>query len=272
MSSDFFLMYLQRYFISLSYNGKAYHGWQIQKNAVTVQQVLNEKLSLKFREPIEVTGVGRTDAGVHARFFVAHFDAGNTSLDNPALIEPLNSFLPADIVVHQIVKTTPEANARFDARWRTYRYYLSDKKTPFFSDLQFVVSRLPDINQMNTAAEKLLPVSDFTAFAKLHSDNKTNICNVSEAKWEFMTEGLVFTITADRFLRNMVRAIVGTLMDIGYGKLPVDEFLETVLRKDRYFASLTAPAHGLFLYDIGYPAEIFAHGKNPLIKPKDLFV
>ena len=129
-------MQRQRYFISLSYNGTNYHGWQIQKNAVTVQQVLNEKLSLKFQEPIEVTGAGRTDTGVHAHFFVAHFDANNFNLDNPVLIEPLNRFLPADIVVHQIIKTKPEANARFDACSRTYRYYLSCKKTPFFTDLR----------------------------------------------------------------------------------------------------------------------------------------
>lgn len=261
----------QRYFISLSYNGKAYHGWQIQKNAITVQQVVNEKLSLQFREPIEVTGAGRTDSGVHAHFFVAHFDAVNNDLDNVVLIKPLNNFLPTDIVVHQIVKVKPEANARFDALWRTYRYYLSDKKTSFFDDLQFIVNYLPDIAKMNAAAEKLLSVNDFAAFAKLHSDNKTNICKVSEAKWRQMSDGLFFTITADRFLRNMVRAIVGTLMDVGYGKISIDEFMDAILRKNRYFASLTAPAHGLFLYDIGYPDKIFMDSKNRLVKPKNLF-
>ncbi|MCD6366830.1 MAG: tRNA pseudouridine(38-40) synthase TruA [Bacteroidales bacterium] len=265
-------MQRQHYFISLSYNGTTYHGWQIQKNAVTVQQVLNEKLSLKFQEPIEVTGAGRTDTGVHAHFFVAYFDANNFNLDNPVLIEPLNRFLPADIVVHQIIKTKPEANARFDARSRTYRYYLSSTKTPFFADLRFVVPQLPDMVKMNVAAEKLLTVSDFTAFAKLHSDNKTNICKLTEAKWVLMPDGMYFTVIADRFLRNMVRAIVGSLMEVGYGKLIVDDFLERVLKKDRYFASLTAPAHGLFLYDIGYPDEIFVNEKNPLIKLKDLFV
>ncbi len=262
----------QRYFISLSYNGKAYHGWQIQKNAVTVQQVLNEKLSLKFQEPIEVTGAGRTDTGVHAHFFVAHFDANNSNLDNPLLVEPLNRFLPADIVVHQIVKVNSEANARFDARSRMYRYYLSGKKTPFFTDMQFVVSQLPDMEKMNAAAEKLLTVSDFTAFAKLHSDNKTNICKVTGAKWMTIPDGMYFTITANRFLRNMVRAIVGSLIEVGYGKISVEEFAKRILKKDRYFASLTAPAHGLFLYDIDYPDDIFPENKNRLVKPKNRFV
>ncbi len=265
-------MHRQRYFITLSYNGIAYHGWQIQKNAVTIQQVLNKKLSLKFREPIEVTGAGRTDTGVHARFFVAHFDAGNTELDNPILIDPLNSFLPSDIVVHQIIKMKPEANARFDAVWRTYRYFLTSKKQVFYRDLQVFVPHLPDIQKMNTASEKLLTIRDFTSFAKLHSDNKTNICHVSDARWLPMPDGLIFTITANRFLRNMVRAIAGTLMEVGYGKLQDNEFLETIIRKDRYFASLTAPAQGLFLYDIDYPNEIFANGKNSFIKPKDIFI
>jgi len=261
----------QRYFMTLSYNGKRYHGWQIQKNAMTVQQILNEKLTLKFRETIEVTGAGRTDTGVHAHFFVAHFDALNPHLDDSYLIEPLNQFLPNDIVVHQIVKVKPEANTRFDAQWRTYRYYLTNKRTPFFNDFQLFVQQFPDVTKMNEAAGKLLTVSDFTAFAKLHSNNKTNICKLTEARWVSMSNGLYFTITADRFLRNMVRAIVGALMDVGYGKMSVNEFLDAVINRDRHLASLTAPAQGLFLYDIGYPDEIFQNGEDTFVKPKKLF-
>lgn len=261
----------QCYFITLSYNGKRYHGWQMQKNAITVQQILNEKLTLKFREPIEVTGAGRTDSGVHTHFFAAHFDAENPHLDDTYLIEPLNQFLPKDIVVHQIVKVKPQVNARFDAKWRTYRYYLTNKRTPFFNDFQLYVPQVPDVIKMNEAAGKLLPVSDFTAFAKLHSDNKTNICKLTEAKWVLIPDGLYFTITADRFLRNMVRAIVGALMEVGYGKMSVKEFLDAVIKRDRYLASLTAPAQGLFLYDIGYPNEIFQNGKDNFVKPKKLF-
>ncbi len=264
-------MAIQRYFITLSYNGKRYHGFQTQNNAITVQQILNEKLTLKFREPIEITGAGRTDTGVHAHFFVAHFDAINPHLDDPYLIESLNQFLPNDIVVHQIVKVKPEVNARFDAKWRTYRYYLTNKRSPFFNDFQLYVPQFPDVTKMNEATEKLLPVSDFTAFAKLHSDNKTNICKLKEAKWISISDGLYFTITADRFLRNMVRAIVGALMEVGYAKMSVNEFFDAVNKRDRYLASLTAPAQGLFLYDIGYLNEIFQNSDDIFVKPKKLF-
>jgi len=268
----YFKMQKQRYFISLSYNGKAYHGWQIQKNAITIQQILNEKLSLKFREPVELVGAGRTDTGVHAHFFVAHFDAYNKELDNISIVNALNSFLPADITIYQIIKVKQNAHARFDTIQRTYHYYLSSKKSSFFNNFYLNVPHLPDIVKMNDAAKKLLTVSDFTSFVKLHSNNKTNICKVTYAKWKLISnEEIVFVITADRFLRNMVRAITGTLMNIGYAKLSSDIFLDTINRKDRHFAALTVPAHGLFLYDIVYPDKIFMQENTILEKPKKLF-
>lgn len=262
----------QRYFMVLSYHGKNYHGWQEQKNAVSVQEVVNVKLSFKLGEPIKVVGCGRTDTGVHAHYFVTHFDSHHYDLDTDTVVNDFNKYLPNDIVVLQIVKTIPSANARFSAIWRTYHYYITTHRTPFFNELSYFVSKMPDFDKMNEAAVHLLKVDDFSSFAKMHSDNRTNLCNVTAAEWKIEGNVAVFSITSNRFLRNMVRSIVGTLLAVGNGQISQQEFIQKIADKDRYFSSLTAFAQGLFLYEIGYPDTIFPDGKNILQKPQKLLL
>ena len=242
-----------RYFVTMSYNGTGYHGWQIQPNGVTVQEVVTRAFRLILRdEEMEITGAGRTDSGVHARNFVAHFDTAKMPGDIPSLVFKLNSYLPRDIVIHRIEKVKPGAHARFDATRRTYHYFIATEKDPFRLDTAWYYYGNLDVDSMNRAAAILLQHSDFTSFSKLHTDVKTNICRVSEARWERDGYLLVFRITADRFLRNMVRAIVGTLVDVGKGKLTVEGFEEVIRKKDRGAAGESAPAGGLFLMEIGY--------------------
>ncbi len=248
---------MKRYFIYLSYNGKNYCGWQIQPNGVSVQQRLEEALSVLLREKIEITGAGRTDAGVHASLMVAHFDREEPVADTDLLVEKLNRILPSDMAVQQLKEVNAEAHARFDALSRTYKYFISDKKDPFRQGFMYKVSKLPDFDLMNKAAEILFEVSDFTSFSKLHTDVKTNNCRLMYAKWEKEEHAWVFTIKADRFLRNMVRAIVGTLLEVGRGKLSVDGFREVIRMKDRGKAGTSVPAHALFLVDIEYADECF---------------
>jgi tRNA pseudouridine38-40 synthase len=248
---------VQRYFIQLSFKGTRYHGWQFQPNALSVQEVLEKTLSTKLREEIAVTGAGRTDTGVHSDFYVAHFDSGNLSLDQPEFIFQLNSFLPDDIAVQKIRKVAADAHARFDALSRTYRYQITREKDPFRIEMAYFYPLPLDVNAMNQAAQLLFGFSDFTSFAKLHTDVKTNNCKISEALWEENGAQLVFTIRADRFLRNMVRAIVGTLLEVGKGKLSVDGFREIIEKKDRGAAGTSAPAHGLSLVAIEYLERIF---------------
>jgi len=250
---------MQRYFIQLSYDGTAYHGWQIQPNGMSVQEMVEKKLSVVARETVLVTGAGRTDAGVHASFFVAHFDVENEQLDNQKIIHGLNNLLPADIAVQNIYKVHPDAHARFDALSRTYKYYVVKIKDPFSRQYAAREHGNPDLHKMNEAACKLFDYDDFTSFSKLGTDVKTNICKVSLAEWKKTENGYVFTVTADRFLRNMVRAIVGTLLEVGYGKISVEEFCRIIERKDRCAAGTSVPARGLFLVDIGYP-EILSKG------------
>ena len=248
---------MNRYFIYLSYNGKQYNGWQTQPNGVTVQQTIEEALATLLREPVPIVGAGRTDAGVHARLMVAHFDREEPITDLKFLAEKLNRVLPKDIAIHRIVGVTPEAHARFDATSRTYKYYLATRKDPFLYDLAYRYPGHLDFEAMNAACPILFEYRDFTSFSKLHTDVKTNNCRVTFARWEREGEQQVFTITADRFLRNMVRAIVGTLLDVGRGKLTVEGFCRIIEQKDRCAAGTSVPGKALFLHDITYPDNLF---------------
>lgn len=247
-----------RYFIFISYKGTSYHGWQIQPNSVTVQKILDEALSVVLNEKISTTGAGRTDAGVHAMIFCAHFDSISPDLLTIRnLVFRLNRYLPVDISVNSLRKVVPDANARYSAISRTYKYYISIIKDPFSDNSSWYLHGNIDITTMNEACGMLLHHSDFTSFSRLHSGAKSNICKIYYAKWEKRDNRLVFTIKADRFLRNMVRAIVGTMIEIGFGKIDLKEFEEIILAKDRCKAGKSAPAKGLFLTDIEYPEEIF---------------
>lgn len=247
-----------RYFIKLSYKGTNYHGWQIQPNAITIQEVLNKAFSTILRESIEITGAGRTDTGVHALNYVAHFDSEQERLtEDGKLLFKINGFLPKDIVVHSIEQVNNEAHARFDAISRTYNYYIHQKKDPFLLESSYFLNQNLDVDLMNKASKLLFDFTDFTSFSKLHTDVKTNNCNITEAFWIFEDHKLFFTITADRFLRNMVRAIVGTLIEIGKHKLSLEDFVKIINNKNRSEAGVSVPAHGLFLTNIKYPDNIY---------------
>ncbi len=249
---------LTRYFIFISFKGTSYHGWQLQPRSLTVQKVLDEALSLILSEKICTTGAGRTDAGVHASFFSAHFDSTFADLDSRKnLIFKLNRFLPEDISVNRIRKVAPDANARYSAISRTYKYFISRSKNPFTFDSSWFIHGPLDVDKMNRASALLPGYSDFTSFSRLHSGNKTNICKVFSAVWETEGDNLIFTIRADRFLRNMVRALTGTIIDVGKGKTSPEEFERIIRAKDRGMAGMSAPARGLFLADVEYPEEIF---------------
>lgn len=247
-----------RYFIFISFKGTLYHGWQIQPNSVTVQKILDDALSTILQEKILTTGAGRTDTGVHAAFFCAHFDSNSKELaSRKNLIFRLNRYLPADISVNELVKMKPDSHARFSAISRTYRYNISRIKNPFLEESAWLIHGKINLELMNKACEVLLQTSDFTSFSRLHSDNKTNICRIMQAEWVGEKDTLIFTIKADRFLRNMVRAIVGTMVDLGREKISLRNFEEIVDAKDRCKAGKSAPAKGLFLVNIEYPKEIF---------------
>lgn len=249
---------MTRYFIFLSFRGTAYNGWQIQPGKHTVQGVLTKALSTVLASQTAVTGAGRTDTGVHASFFCAHFDALRGDLDiDSQLLYNLNGILPDDIAISRIAKVKPEANARFDAISRTYQYSVTRIKDPFCADSAWLLYWQLDIEKMNEAASVLLKHSDFTSFSRLHGSNKTNLCRVTHARWHREADKLIFTITADRFLRNMVRAVVGTLIPAGRGKLSLTDFEAILQGKNRGLAGQSAPAHGLSLTAIEYPREIF---------------
>lgn len=244
-----------RYFIEFAYNGAPFHGWQRQPNAICVQEVLEEKLSLVLREDIALTGAGRTDTGVHARKMFAHFDVAVKIKDSGKIITALNRLCGKDICIRRIFPVHENAHARFDATRRTYKYFILYRKSPFFYRESLLSPVRLDIRKMNEGASLLLSTSDFTSFAKLHSDTRTNICKVDRAIWTPMEgiEGIVFTISADRFLRNMVRAIVGTLVDVGRGKLAPTDIEDIINRKDRCASGASMPPEGLFLWDVEYP-------------------
>ncbi len=241
-----------RYFIYISYHGKNYCGWQIQKNGISVQQILNEKLSIVLKEEIQVTGCGRTDTGVHARNYVAHFDTSAKIKSPDDFIIKMNKFLPQDIVIHKMIQVQDDLHARFDAKERTYRYYISTKKDPFRRETSWYYPTPLNLKLMNQAAAVLHEYTDFTSFSKLHTDVKTNNCKIKEAFWKQEGDMLIFEITADRFLRNMVRAIVGTLVEIGREKITLQDFRKIIESKDRGQAGKSVPAEGLFLEGVGY--------------------
>ncbi len=249
---------MARYFIFLSFRGTAYHGWQIQPGRQTVQGLLSEALSTILRSSVSLTGAGRTDAGVHASFFCAHFDISSETLDQDArLLYRLNSFLPNDIAISRIARVTDEAHSRFDALTRTYRYTIATIKDPFSEETSWLYTGHLDLELMNEAASLLTGVSNFRSFCRLHGSNKTDICRVSRAQWHEEYGKLIFTITADRFLRNMVRAITGTLVAAGSGRITLNDFRTIIAGRDRALAGQSAPAAGLSLTAIDYPPHLF---------------
>jgi tRNA pseudouridine38-40 synthase len=239
-----------RYFIELAYKGTNYHGWQIQPNAKSVQETIENALFTKFREKIKLTGAGRTDTGVHASFYVAHFDC-NIKITEKNVFS-LNNILPKDIVIYKIYKVGNTANARFDAIFRTYKYFISTKKNPFNLETVTQINTEINLNLLNEASKILLEYTDFTSFSKLHSDTKTNNCKIFSAKWYLENNLYVFEITADRFLRNMVRSIVGTMININEGKTTILELKQIIEGKNRNLAGKSAAPEGLFLTDIKY--------------------
>lgn len=248
----------QRYFIFLSYKGSAYHGWQIQPNGISVQALLTDALSTVLRSTIEIVGAGRTDTGVHAQLMVAHFDFEGSLDAFPNLTSRLNNILPRDIAVSKILPVKSDAHARFDAISRKYEYRIVFEKDVFKHGLTARFHGDFDFKLMNEAAALLLEYRDFTSFSKLHTDAKTNNCVVKQAKWTSKAENeWIFTIEADRFLRNMVRAIVGTLLEVGRGKITVEQFRQIIEVQDRCKAGVSVPAEGLYLVDVKYPGSIF---------------
>jgi len=244
-----------RYFIQFSYNGAAYHGWQNQPNAITVQQVLEKSLLTLLRQKVSLTGAGRTDAGVHAMQMYAHFEISEIS-DRKNLIYKLNALLPDDISVQDIFEVSASAHARFDAIARTYEYWIVQEKNPFYSDSAHYVKHPLDIAIMNEAASLLLAYKDFECFSKSKTDVHTYFCDIKVARWDKKKDLLVFTIQADRFLRNMVRAIVGTLLDVGKGKSNLDDVKAIINSKNRSKAGTSVPAKALYLTHISYPNTI----------------
>lgn len=248
-----------RYFLSLSYFGKAYHGWQRQPNALTVQEVVEDALSKLLRTSIELVAAGRTDAGVHARELFAHFDMTGIKADD--LVARLNNFLPDDISVSAIIPVKEEAHARFDAIERTYEYRITTEKDPFLKDMAYYIKKQPDLEAMNKAAQLLLQYEDFKCFSKSNSDVRTYRCQIKEAFWVQKGNQLIFTISADRFLRNMVRAIVGTLLEVGKGSLSFEDVKAIIKSRDRQKAGVSVPAKGLYLTRVLYPESTFnIHG------------
>lgn len=247
----------KRYFIFLSYNGAAYHGWQMQPNGISVQEVLTKALSTVLRTDIEITGAGRTDSGVHARLMVAHFETEAKLTDLEQFTNKLNSILPHDIAIYNIREVKNEAHARFDAISRRYEYHLVTEKSVFQHGFAARFSENLDFDKMNEAAATLFDYKDFTSFSKLHTDVKTNNCVIIQARWEKRNDIWVFTIEADRFLRNMVRAIVGTLLEVGRGKIDTEDFCKIIEVKNRCKAGVSVPACGLYLVDIQYPDSVF---------------
>jgi len=246
---------LKRYFIQLSYKGTNFHGWQFQPNAKTIQEELETAFALIFRTKTEITGAGRTDTGVHAKFYVAHFET-NIEFDLEKIVGKLNSMISKDISIFKIFEVENKAHSRFDALSRTYEYHIHFVKNPFLREFStFIYSKL-DIDKMNQASAELFNFEDFTSFSKLHTDVKTNNCKIYKAEWQTNNNGLIFTIEADRFLRNMVRAIVGTLIEIGKNKIQIEDFKNIIAQKNRNKAGMSMPAEGLFLCDIKYPQII----------------
>ncbi|HNP33506.1 MAG TPA: tRNA pseudouridine(38-40) synthase TruA [Flavobacterium sp.] len=249
-----------RYFIELAYKGTNYHGWQYQPNATSVQETLNKALSMLLKTDIDIVGAGRTDTGVHAKQMFAHFDFEN-EIDAPHLIQKLNSFLPKDIVIYNIIKVTDQAHARFDATRRTYEYHIHTMKDAFENDDSWLYHNALDLDKMNEACQLLFRYNDFECFSKTNTDVRTFNCVIFEAYWRQIGNRIVFTISADRFLRNMVRAIVGTMINIGTGKINLTDFEKIIESKDRGEAGFSVPAHGLYLVKIDYDFDTILNSK-----------
>jgi tRNA pseudouridine38-40 synthase len=247
---------MYRYFAQLSFKGTRYHGWQIQPHAVSVQETVEKALSTILREEISVVGAGRTDTGVHALFYILHFDVSEEIWNPQKLVFRLNSFLPPDVAIQKIWSVPKELHARFSAVSRTYHYYITTEKNPFQTETAFYYHSKLDLDKMNEAAKILFEYDDFTSFSRLHTDVKTNLCKIFQAEWESEGKMLIFKIKADRFLRNMVRAIVGTLLEVGKGKLTLEDFRKIIEQKNRGSAGTSAPAQGLFLVDVEYPVDM----------------
>lgn len=244
---------MNRYIFELSYNGRHFFGWQRQPNQVSVQEAIEDALAkLNSNQPIAVTGCGRTDTGVHAHHYVLHTDL-EADFAHENLAFKLNRMLPESIAIHSIRQADPGFHARFDAVSRTYRYFLHQRKDPFKSDVSLYFPAALDLDKMNEAATHLLGRQDFTSLSKLHTDVKTNVCDITKAAWKRTSEHeMYFEITADRFLRNMVRATVGTLLEVGTGKIDADRIPHILAQKDRSAARTSAPGHALFLWEIAY--------------------
>jgi tRNA pseudouridine38-40 synthase len=248
---------IQRFFIELSYDGTNYHGWQIQPNAVSVQEVLDKALSTVLRQPVETTGCGRTDTGVHAKQFFAHIapqppPTGGEAFETEGLVRSLNSILPADIAIKRIFPVASEAHARFDATLRSYEYHIHFNKDPFKQGYSWLLRDEPDLELMNQAAKIIMEYTDFSCFSKSNTQVKTNNCKVSRAEWIKVDGGIVFHISADRFLRNMVRAIVGTLLQVGHHEIEPWEVRTIIQSKNRSKAGTSVPACGLYLAEVKY--------------------
>lgn len=248
-----------RYFLRMSFDGTAYNGWQIQNNAGSVQKETEHALSVLLQQDIAVMGAGRTDTGVHARIFYAHFDCTNTpeSLRKMNLLYKLNRILPADIAIQELLPVKADAHARFDALHRTYTYIICNSKDPFYTGRAWMMERPLQIESMQNAANILTTYSDFSSFARSNTQTKTNLCDIMFARWEQQDHLLFFEIRANRFLRNMVRAIVGTLVDVGLQKLDEAGFRAIIESRDRSRAGYSAPGCGLYLSGIDYPPDIF---------------
>ena len=246
-----------RYFIKLSYKGTNYHGWQYQPNAVTIQEELEKVFSLLLKTEIKLTGAGRTDSGVHALNYIAHIDLENQIPEIDKLILKGNSFLNEDIVIHDIFRVKEDVHSRFSPTSRTYEYRTHFQKNPFLKDLSYYIYAAKfDFEKMNKAAKLLFEYLDFTSFSKLHTDTKTNNCKIMKAEWIKREGQMIFVIEADRFLRNMVRAITGTLLEVGKEKMDIETFRKVIESKNRSNAGVSVPAHGLFLTEIKYPDGI----------------
>jgi tRNA pseudouridine38-40 synthase len=240
-----------RYFIKLAYNGTHYHGWQYQPNATSVQETMSKAFSVLLNTEINLMGAGRTDTGVHAKKMYAHFDF-QTAFDIPTLVHKLNSYLPKDIVIYDIIPVQDQAHARFDATKRTYEYHINTFKDVFLQEQSWYFHQKLDVDLMNEAAQLLFNFTDFQCFSKVNTDVNTFDCTISEAYWKHENGSLIFTISANRFLRNMVRAIVGTLVNIGLHKITLASFIAIIESKSRDKAGFSVPAHGLYLTDIEY--------------------
>lgn len=243
---------INRYFLTISYKGTHYHGWQVQENAHTVQAECNHWLGAILKEEIGVVGCGRTDAGVHAKEYVLHFDCENLLKDTDQFIYKLNQALPSDIAILKCIPAEKDLHARFSAISRTYKYFIHQQKDPFLHETSYYLTQSLDLEQMNKGCDLIMQHTDFTSFSKLHTDVKTHNCKIIRAHWTVHNHQLIFTIQADRFLRNMVRAIVGTLLEVGKGRITLDDLEYIIASKDRGKAGASVPAQGLFFWGVEY--------------------